>query len=157
VVVRERQVGSPLWLPAQVDQTFQIRKLTTLTLSAVTGGAITVDPVKAQYDPKDVVTLSAVPGEGYRFEAWSGDLTGTANPTTLVMSANRTVSATFKDIAAPALTWDLPVAGTTGNEQAVLSGRVTDNAPGMTATWRRDGKRRRRWRCRRRVPFGWRA
>jgi len=139
VVVRARQVGSPLWLAAQVDQTFQIRKLTTLTLNAGVGGTITVDPLKERYDPKEGVTLSAVPAEGYRFEEWSGDLTGTANPTTLVMAANRTVGATFKDVAAPVLVWELPQAGTTGNEQAVLSGRVTDNAPGVTATWRRDG------------------
>jgi len=55
------------------------------------------------------------------------------------MAANRMVGATFKDVAAPVLVWELPQAGTTGNEQAVLVGRVTDNAPGVTATWRRDG------------------
>jgi hypothetical protein len=139
VTVRARQVGSPLWLAAQADQTFVIRKLTTLTLSPVTGGSLTVEPVKERYEPAESVTVTAVPAAGYEFGGWTGDLAGTANPTTLVMSANRTVGANFTDVAAPVLTWDLPVAGETGNEQVVLAGRVTDNAPGVTATWSRGG------------------
>jgi hypothetical protein len=141
VTVRARQVGSPLWLAAQADQTFAIRRLTTLTLTVAgnLGGTVTVDPVKERYEPTESVTLTAVPAAGYQFGQWRGDLTGPANPATLVMSANRTVEAVFQDVAAPVLTWDLPVAGETGNEQVVLAGRVTDNAPGVTATWSRGG------------------
>jgi hypothetical protein len=139
VTVRALNPGSPLWLTAQVEQTFQIRKLTTLTLNAVTGGSIGVDPVKAQYQPTESVTLTAVAAEGYQFSNWTGNLSGSATPATLAMSANRTVGASFKDVAAPGVSWDLPLAGATGNEQAVLTGRVSDNAAGVSATWSRDG------------------
>ena len=139
VVVRARQPGSPLYNLVQADQTFQIKKLTTLTLSGLTGGSIRVDPAKERYEPSDSVTVQATAAEGFEFTGWTGDLTGSVNPTTLVMSANRTVGAAFKDVAAPVPEWDLPVAGTTGNERVVLVGRVTDNVAGVTATWRRDG------------------
>jgi len=64
VTVRALNPGSPLWLAAQVDQTFQIKKLTTLTLSAGVGGTITVDSLKERYDPKEGGTLRATASEG---------------------------------------------------------------------------------------------
>ena len=42
-----------------------------------------------------MVTLTASPTTGYSFTGWSGDLTGSTNPATITMSANRTVTANF--------------------------------------------------------------
>ena len=141
VTVRARQVGSPLWLAAQADQTIVIRRLTTLTLTVAgnLGGTVTVDPLKERYVPTESVTLTATAGTGFEFQGWSGDLSGTANPASLALSANRTVTATFRDVAPPVLTWVQPVAGTTGNERVSLGGTVGDNAGVTAATWSRDG------------------
>jgi hypothetical protein len=41
------------------------------------------------------VTLTPVAATGYRFDHWGGDATGSSNPLSLVMSANKTVTACF--------------------------------------------------------------
>ncbi|HTF90868.1 MAG TPA: VCBS repeat-containing protein [Planctomycetota bacterium] len=43
-----------------------------------------------------VITLLASPLPGFKFTVWTGDLTGTANPQDLVMSAARQVTASFE-------------------------------------------------------------
>ena len=45
------------------------------------------------------ISLEAVPATGYVFSNWSGDVTGTTNPTSLVMDCDKTVTATFKPIS----------------------------------------------------------
>jgi hypothetical protein len=139
VTLRAKQLGSPLYTAAQVDQTFVIRKLNTLIVTQSRGGSVTVDPVKDKYAPTDTVTLSVKADPGFEFVGWTGGLSGNQNPAQLVMSANSTVAPQFKDIAAPSLTWDLPVAGNTGNERFTLSGVITDNLGVVSATWSRDG------------------
>lgn len=141
VVVRAINPGSTLWQAAQAEQTFQVRKLTTLAVNIAgnIGGSVAVAPSKDQYTPTDTVTLTATANDGFAFEGWSGDLTGLANPATLTMSSVRAVTATFKDIQSPVLTWDLPVTGATGVEQVRLSGKITDNVGVTTAQWSREG------------------
>ena len=141
VTVRAFNPGSPLWLSGQVEQTFQILKQATLsvTIEGQVGGTVSVSPLKERYEPSDSVTLTAKPAEGFVFESWGGDLSGSANPTTLAMNANRVVTARFKDAIAPVLAWEQPVGGTTGNERVTLSGRITDNVGAPQATWSRDG------------------
>ena len=47
------------------------------------------------YDPGTVVQLTAVPDSGYSFSGWNGDLSGSANPTSLTMNSAKAVTATF--------------------------------------------------------------
>jgi C1A family cysteine protease len=70
----------------------------TLTVNTVGQGSVTLNPPGGTYDDGTVVTLTAVPGSGWKFDNWSGDLSGTANPTTLTMDANKTVTANFSEI-----------------------------------------------------------
>lgn len=141
VTVRAINPGSSLWLSASADQTITVRKQTRLavTVAGNLGGAVAVSPVKDQYLATDTVTLTATPNSGFAFSAWSGDLTGSANPASLSMAANRSVVATFKDIAPPTIIWELPVAGTTGIELFRLFGKVSDNSTVATVLWSRDG------------------
>lgn len=83
--------------------------------------------------------MTALAANGYAFSGWSGDLEGVQNPGSLGMGANRKVVASFKDVAKPVLQWTSPLAGTTGDERAVLSGKLNDNAGVLRASWRRDG------------------
>ena len=68
----------------------------TLTLSAV-NGSISPSPTASGnvYNSGSVVQLTAYANTGYHFTGWSGAATGTANPTTITMSANETVTANF--------------------------------------------------------------
>jgi peptidoglycan/xylan/chitin deacetylase (PgdA/CDA1 family) len=66
-----------------------------LTVNLVGQGAVSKDPDQSSYTPGQVVTLTATANPGWAFGGWSGDLTGSANPTTVTLSSNKTVTATF--------------------------------------------------------------
>jgi uncharacterized repeat protein (TIGR02543 family) len=87
----------------------------TLTVNAV-NGSVTTTPSKTSYAYGDVVTLEAVPNAGYSFSGWSGDASGTANPTTITMNANKSVTASFT-----AATYTLTVSAVNGSVTATPS------------------------------------
>ena len=66
----------------------------SLTITPPTGGTITADPA-GPYHYGDVVTLTATADTGYTFTGWTGDLSGTTNPTTITLNGDKTVGATF--------------------------------------------------------------
>ena len=66
--------------------------------SPAVGGSVNVDvppDCGAQYSDGTVVQITAIPNSKYSFGSWSGDATGSTNPTTVTMSTNRTVTASF--------------------------------------------------------------
>jgi len=77
-----------------VTATF-IQNAYALTVNVTGSGSVGKSPDQASYAHGTVVTLTATPATGWSFSGWSGDLTGTTNPATITMSANRTVTATF--------------------------------------------------------------
>jgi uncharacterized repeat protein (TIGR02543 family) len=68
----------------------------TLTTNGLPSGGGTVgrNPDLTLYPPGQV-TLTATPSAGYAFGSWSGDATGSTDPLTLNMDANKTVTANF--------------------------------------------------------------
>ena len=91
----------------------------TLTVNTVGNGSVTLDPPGNIYPESTAVELTAVPDSGWKFSAWSGDLTGSANPDTIIMAGNMTVTATFVEWPPCTLT-----VNTVGN------GSVTLDPPG---------------------------
>jgi|GEM_PF-741811 len=76
----------------------------TITRTVTGNGQIEVQPLADAYYCDEVVTVTAVPEPGWAFTGWGGDLSGTTNPTTLVMSSSKTISATFEpDNLAPVI------------------------------------------------------
>jgi hypothetical protein len=67
----------------------------TVTVQATTGGSVTLNPTGGVYADGTLVTVTAVPASGYRFGSWGGALSGTTNPTTLLVNGNKTISASF--------------------------------------------------------------
>jgi len=67
----------------------------TLTVTAIGSGSVSLNPPGGVYNEGTVVTLTPLGGAGFQFSGWSGDLTGSLNPGTITMNANKTVSATF--------------------------------------------------------------
>lgn len=74
----------------------------TLAVDVVGSGAVTG---AGTYQFFETATLTASPSDGWRFDAWSGDLTGTDNPATLEMSGDRQVTATFVELLAQTITF----------------------------------------------------
>jgi hypothetical protein len=71
----------------------------TLATSVTGQGSITRSPNATSYPAGTVVTLTANAASGWRFDSWSGNLAGSANPTTITMSANRSVVANFVQVS----------------------------------------------------------
>jgi hypothetical protein len=58
-------------------------------------GSVTKTPDKTSYNHGETVTLEAVSNSGYHFVSWSGDLSGSSNPETIVMDSAKTVTANY--------------------------------------------------------------
>lgn len=58
-------------------------------------GVVTRNPERESYADGTAVILTATPAAGWAFGEWSGALTGTANPTSLTMTAPCSVRASF--------------------------------------------------------------
>jgi sugar lactone lactonase YvrE len=82
--------------------TYSVVAPSTYTLTLNQGGAagyIVNQPFGSGngsiYNAGAAVQLTANPNFGYHFVNWSGDVSGTANPTTVVMNGNKSVTANF--------------------------------------------------------------
>jgi len=71
-----------------------------LDISAI-NGAVNKSPHKTVYDSGETVTLQAEADDGYVFVGWAGDLSGSANPTDIVMDDHKLVTARFAELSAP--------------------------------------------------------
>lgn len=100
-----------------------------LTTEVVGEGTVTVSPDKATYEEGDVVTLTAVPEAGWTFAGWSGDATGSDNPTTITISGRHRVTATFEAEETFALTVNVVGEGTVTSDP-----NLTSYPPGSTVT-----------------------
>src|SRR5262249_46287504 len=71
--------------------------LLTTAVSPPNGGTIAAVPPSADgyYAPGTTLQLTATPAQSTTFSGWSGALTGTANPQSLVLNAPASVTATF--------------------------------------------------------------
>ncbi len=67
----------------------------TLTVNVVGAGTVMLSPPGGAYASGTLVTLTATPSPGVSFVGWSGDLSGSTNPATITMNANKVVTATF--------------------------------------------------------------
>ncbi len=76
---------------SQQNSTVDIRNF-SLSKTATTNGSISGT---ASYLSGSSATVTATPESGYLFGSWTGDASGSANPTTVLMDANKTVGATF--------------------------------------------------------------
>jgi hypothetical protein len=76
----------------------------TLTVEAENGTVARL-PSSESYPQGTMVTLSAVADNGHLFSHWTGDLTGSENPATLLMDAEKTVQAVFVPSPPPFEQW----------------------------------------------------
>ena len=65
----------------------------TLTTSVSAGGSII--PSGGSYSKGEAVQLTANPDSGWVFSGWSGDLSASTNPATIIMDSHKSVAANF--------------------------------------------------------------
>jgi uncharacterized repeat protein (TIGR02543 family) len=63
-------------------------------------GTVARDPDASGYLYGTEVTLTAVPGPGYSFAGWSGDVVSTENPLVVTMEGDLSITATFQGVNA---------------------------------------------------------
>lgn len=98
VVGTDNPVALTMSMDKAVTATFTLEIVEhTLTISYAGNGSglVGLDPPGGLYDYGTTVTLTAVVEPGSVFIGWSGDATGTTNPVTLTMDADKAVTATF--------------------------------------------------------------
>ncbi|GAB3874843.1 hypothetical protein GCM10028824_28770 [Hymenobacter segetis] len=78
-----------------ITATFTATTTYTLTVSTSGSGSVTKTPNQTSYASGTTVSLQATPASGYKFNGWSGAATGTTNPLTVTMNANKSITATF--------------------------------------------------------------
>ncbi|MDR2693438.1 MAG: hypothetical protein LBB74_04390 [Chitinispirillales bacterium] len=84
--------------PAPTPSKFTLT-VSPATLTPVVDGTVTYSPAKpsdGKYDSATVVKLTAVPAQGYAFDSWGGDATGTKDTVSVIMNANKNVTVKFK-------------------------------------------------------------
>jgi uncharacterized repeat protein (TIGR02543 family) len=67
----------------------------SLNVSIAGNGSVVKSPDQTTYAYGTNVTLTAYPDSGWLFASWSGDVSGTDNPTVINMTSNKTITATF--------------------------------------------------------------
>jgi uncharacterized repeat protein (TIGR02543 family) len=83
----------------------------TLTTTA-TNGIVSKSPSQPNYISGATVQLTATPADGYTFTSWSGDATGSTNPLSVSMTANKNITANFTLI--PIVTYTLTTTAING-------------------------------------------
>ncbi len=71
----------------------QVPAVYTLTVNTDGNGSVT--PSEGTFASGTVVTLNATADPGWMFNQWSGNLSGSNNPETIIMTSNKTVTAHF--------------------------------------------------------------
>lgn len=67
----------------------------TLDTNVTGNGDVIITPSGSSFIEGSIVQLNAVPEAGNNFASWGGSISGSTNPYSLTMNANKTVNATF--------------------------------------------------------------
>ncbi len=106
-------------ITATTSMTTYIANFTTqfsLTTSVSPSGGGTVSPSGTNwYNSGRNVTITATANSGYAFTGWSGDLTGSTNPTTVTMDRPKSITAQFATTSEVISTPAIPSGPPTGN------------------------------------------
>lgn len=100
------------------------------------GGSVSVSPLLTTYPAGTEVTLTALPAEGYTFSGWAGAATGSANPLTLTIDGNTSVTAHFQTVSQAAGSYTLTVDVTPGSFAGTVrvSPDLANYPPGTVVT-----------------------
>ncbi len=97
----------------------------TFTLSTNISGNGGVTPSSGTYDEGTTIAMRAIPDTGWQFSSWSGDLSGSTNPTTLTMNSDNHVVASFTQVSPLINAFSASPAKIIEGESAVLAWNVS--------------------------------
>ncbi|MGL1935051.1 MAG: discoidin domain-containing protein, partial [Fibrobacterales bacterium] len=94
-----------------------------LTTSVIGSGSIT--PEMGKFNNDEAITITATPDEGWGFVQWGGDITGTTNPSTIIMDDAKNIVAEFVQLP----TYSLSVVANTGGSVTPQLGTYYEGTP----------------------------
>ena len=100
-----------------------------LDVTATAGGQVMLNPPGGVYAEGTTVELTAVADAGWQFSGWSGDLTGTQNPVSVVVTADTTVLGAFETDTSPPVISNIQV--TPGQTSATVSWTTNEPTTGV--------------------------
>jgi hypothetical protein len=103
----------------------------TLTVAIVGNGSVSKNPDQPTYTHGTEVELTATADPGWTFDNWSGDLSGSTNPDTIIMDGNKLVTATFNEVNLPPVLD--PIGDKTVDEETLLSFTISATDPDIPA------------------------
>jgi uncharacterized repeat protein (TIGR02543 family) len=84
----------------QLDQNYTASIIQhTLTIVAGSNGTTSPTAGTSTHDYGTQVQVTATPDSGYQFSGWTGDASGTTNPITITMDADKSITASFSLIS----------------------------------------------------------
>ncbi|HEY9436572.1 MAG TPA: immunoglobulin domain-containing protein, partial [Blastocatellia bacterium] len=116
---------------------FAARPEFRLTLATNGSGTIQSDPAGDKFPAGTRVTLTATPAPGWRFEGWSGDLTGADNPAIITIDRDKSITANFTPL--PPIIAAQPVSQTVTTGSNVTFMVAASGAPPLTYQWKKNG------------------
>jgi hypothetical protein len=86
----------------------------TVNADPLSGGTVSPTPPQPAegYVEGTIVTLTATAAEGYKFDHWSGALSGSGNPTNITIAADEEVRANFSKVGRLPFPWWWLLVGT---------------------------------------------
>ncbi len=115
-----------------------------LNVSIEGKGSVDFDPEAYEdygtYDSSTVVTLTAQSVPGWQFDGWSGDVTSTESPLTVVMDADKELTATFSEVLVEGgsievdTTWDFRKAVEFANNNSSVDSLILITSGGLYTT-----------------------
>jgi hypothetical protein len=98
-----------------------IQQKLTVSVTPANGG--TVSPPSNSYEKGSNVSLVATPVGEYLFKQWQGSISGTSNPTSITMDADKSVTGVFEKRQYP-LTLTIECSGTVKEEVIGIAGQA---------------------------------
>ncbi|PKD43707.1 BspA family leucine-rich repeat surface protein [Rhodohalobacter barkolensis] len=99
----------------------------SLSVTANPSEAGSVTPSSGEYEQGERVEITATPNDGWMFDSWQGDHTGSSNPASVTMSSDKQISARFVERTYP-LTINTEGEGTV--QENIISQKTTDYEEG---------------------------
>jgi len=102
IIARLNQLGSKGILKIYIVGSDTLFQTYTVSTSTVGSGTVTLTPDTpgtTYYTSGYSLNIEATADANYEFTSWSGDLSGSANPTTITVDSVKSVTATFTQIA----------------------------------------------------------
>ena len=84
-------------LVGSTKQSITLLYALTVNISPDGAGSVLINPDLQEYQQNAEVNLTASPNVGYYFSEWSGDASGSLNPTIITMNSDKLINAIFEE------------------------------------------------------------